>query len=161
MSGEQQNGRVLQSAGEEAHHLERCKVSVVQVIDHNDQRFALGYAFEESRDRIEQAKTRLLGIDPLQTRSFSLNWRGPNNLGHQRCHLLNPWAKRLGQLREIRTFGARPNDLDYRPLGGRAAAFQASPQMTRMPRACARAENSSANLVLPMPGSPETRNIRP
>ena len=98
----------------------------MEVVNHDDERLALGYAPEKSRDRIEEPKPRLLRVDPLQTRSFSLNWCGPNKLGHQRCHLLNPGAKCLGQLRKVRTFGALPNDLYYRPIGWHSTAFPAS-----------------------------------
>ena len=99
-------GESLNARARKRHHLQRRKVRIVEVVNHDDERLALGYAPEKSRDCVEQPKTRLLRIDPLQPRSFSLNWRGPNKLGHQRCHLLNPGAKRFGQLGEIRTFGA-------------------------------------------------------
>jgi hypothetical protein len=107
-------------AGEESQQEQRGLVGPVEIVEDEHQRPGLGAALQERRDRIEQAKARLLGVD--RRRSGEVG-KAIVNLGNDLRHIRHGGAEDLFQHATVALVELDAKDLRPGPVGRRALAL--------------------------------------
>ena len=123
VGGDRQQRDVGQRARDELERQQRGGIGPVQVVEHDDERLALGGGGQQRGERVEEPEARLVGVQ-LGGAGGLAERRG--ELGQQAGDPGRAGAERGGQRARSPPRGERAADLHPRPVGGRAAAVPAA-----------------------------------
>ncbi len=133
----------------------------MQVIDDQHQLVVEGEAPQQRRHRVEELEARLFGVRRIRTGLLKGQPESLANLRDYRRDEPDVGSQPFDVAGEMRSRGTAADDLNQRPVGRGAGSLPASSPDHHGAAAAAMVENSSASRVLPMPGSPLSRNSRP
>ena len=135
-------------------------VGRMEIVEDQEQRLRGRRTLEDADDRLEQVEPRRFGLA-----GGSGGHRGSSKaLGESRDDLGDLGRSRSqpgGKGLLVAVLGEGADHLRPRPERRCAPSSQQRPHRTRVPRWSARSARCSASAVLPIPGSPATRNRRP
>ena len=123
VGGDRQQRRVGQRPGDELERQQGRGVGPVQVVEHDDERLLLGRRRQQRRERVEEAKAGLVGVQLGGSRGFAQRLA---ELGQQAGDPGRARAERGTQRREVGGARERATDLHPGPVGGRAATVPAA-----------------------------------
>lgn len=153
-----QEPRLGDLPGQEPQQQQRGRIGGVQVVEHEDQRFARRRGDQEPGGDVEETEPRGLGVQRGGSGRFGSMSRSSEMI----------WATSAAPAPSSRSnlSGSRPRirariDWTHGQYAGAPPASQQRPHSTRAPRSRAIDPSSSASLLFPIPGSPASRNRRP
>ena len=127
---DREDREIGQRAPEELEREHRRDVGPVQVVEHDDERAALGDGREQAGDRVEEAKARLVGVEVRRHRGRP---ERAGELGQQAGDPRSAGAEPGAQPGGVLAARERAGDLHPRPVRRRAAAVPARAPRPRGP----------------------------